>query len=49
MVKYDESFKQKVVDAYLAGEGGYPSLANRFEIRSKTNIQKIIKLMRLVN
>lgn len=23
MVKYDEGFKQQVVDAYLAGEGGY--------------------------
>lgn len=40
MVKYDEEFKQKVVDAYLAGEGGYASLAIRFGIRSKTNIRK---------
>lgn len=40
MVKYDEGFKQKVVDAYLAGEGGYASLAIRFGIRSKTNIRK---------
>lgn len=40
VVKYDEGFKQKVVDAYLAGEGGYCSLANRFGIQSKTNIRK---------
>ncbi|MGG1691470.1 hypothetical protein ABDH65_15790, partial [Heyndrickxia ginsengihumi] len=37
MVKYDKGFKQKVVDAYLAGEGGYASLAIRFGIRSKIN------------
>lgn len=40
VVKYDEGFKQNVVNAYLAGEGGYASLANRFGIRSKTNIRK---------
>jgi transposase len=40
VVKYDEGFKQKVVDAYLAGEGGYASLAIKFGIRSKTNIRK---------
>lgn len=40
VVKYDESFKQIVVNAYLAGEGGYGSLASRFGIRSKTNIMK---------
>jgi len=40
MVKYDEGFKLNVVNAYLAGEGGYASLAKRFGIRSKTNIRK---------
>ena len=40
MRKYDEGFKQNVVNAYLAGEGGYASLANRFGIKSKTNIRK---------
>ncbi|WP_199880660.1 helix-turn-helix domain-containing protein [Bacillus massiliglaciei] len=44
MVKYDEGFKQKVVDAYLAGEGGYASLAIRFGIRSKTNIRKWVSV-----
>ena len=42
VVKYDEGFKQIVVNAYLAGEGGYASLASRFGIRSKTNIIKTI-------
>lgn len=40
MSKYDEEFKQKVVDAYLAGEGGYTFLAKRFGVPSKTNIRK---------
>lgn len=40
VVKYDEGFKQKVVHAYLAGEGGYAALATRFGVPSKTNIRK---------
>lgn len=40
MSKYDEGFKQVVVNAYLAGEGGYTSLAKRFGVKSKTNIRK---------
>lgn len=40
MSKYDEGFKQRVVDAYLSGEGGYALLAKKFGIRSKTNIRK---------
>lgn len=40
VVKYDEGFKQRVVDAYLAGEGGYAALATRFGVPSKTNIRK---------
>jgi len=40
MVKYDERFKQQVVDAYLAGEGGYSSIAKKFGVRSKTNVKK---------
>jgi hypothetical protein len=26
MVKYDEGFKQQIVDAYLSGEGGCDSI-----------------------
>lgn len=40
MSKYDEEFKQRVVDAYLAGECGYASLAKKFGVKSKTNIRK---------
>lgn len=40
MSKYDKEFKQRVVDAYLAGEGGYRTLAKRFGVKSKTNIRK---------
>ncbi|SEU07464.1 transposase, partial [Salinibacillus kushneri] len=46
VVKYDEGFKQNVVNAYLAGEGGYASLAKRFGIRSKTNIRKWVSAFR---
>lgn len=40
MSKYDKEFKQVIVNAYLAGEGGYTSLAKRFGVKSKTNIRK---------
>lgn len=40
VVKYDEGFKQQVVDAYLSGEGGYSSIAKRFGVHSKTNVRK---------
>jgi transposase len=46
MVKYDEGFKQQVVDAYLAGEGGYASIAERFGIRSKTNVRKWVSVFK---
>lgn len=46
MVKYDEVFKQKVVHAYLAGEGGYSALATRFGVPSKTNIRKWVSAFR---
>jgi transposase len=40
MSKYDEGFKKRVVDVYLAREGRYAFLAKRFGVRSKTNIRK---------
>lgn len=43
MTKYDEGFKRRVVDAYLAGEGGYKLLAKRFGVRSKVNITNWVK------
>lgn len=39
MSKYDVNFKEKVVNAYLAGEGGYTFLAKQFGVGSKTNIR----------
>lgn len=35
MAKYDLAFKLAVVKAYLAGEGGYKTIANKFGIPSK--------------
>lgn len=43
MTKYDEDFKRRVVDAYLAGEGGYLLLAKRFGVKSKVNISNWVK------
>ena len=40
MSKYNKDFKQKVVDAYLAGEGGYKTLAKRFQIPSHESLRK---------
>ncbi len=40
MVKYDEGFKQRVVDTYLAGEGGYLAIAKRFGVPSTMTIRK---------
>lgn len=40
MVKYDEGFKQRVVEAYLAGEGGYLSIAKRFGVPSTMSVRK---------
>src|SRR5699024_3604523 len=44
MVKYDERFKQKVVDAYLAGEGGYRRIAKKFGVLSHANIRKWVNI-----
>ncbi|KRG11713.1 transposase [Virgibacillus soli] len=40
MVKYDEAFKQNVVDAYLAGEGGFSTVAKLFGIPSPSNVER---------
>lgn len=44
MSKYDITFKLKAVEAYLTEEGGYPTIANRFGVQSKANIQKWVRL-----
>ena len=43
MSKYNKEFKQKVVNAYLAGEGGYKLLSKRFGIPSHSNIGKWVR------
>ena len=44
MAKYDFEFKLAVVSAYLAGEGGYKSLANQFSISDKSTVRKWVKV-----
>lgn len=44
MSKYDFAFKLTVVTAYLAGEGGYKSLANQFSIANKSTVRKWVKV-----
>ena len=46
MSKYDKGFKITVVNAYLAGEGGYGSLAKTFGIKSPTNIKKWVNIFK---
>ncbi len=46
MVKYNEKFKRKVVDAYLAGEGGYLSIAEKFDIPSTSTVRKWVSVFR---
>ena len=44
MVKYDPTFKLAVVKAYLSGEGGYVTLAKRFNIRSGKSVSQWVKI-----
>jgi len=44
MVKYDLAFKLKTVEAYLAGEGGYLTIAKKYGLRSKANLEKWVRL-----
>lgn len=48
MSKYDYGFKLTVVNAYLAGQGGYGSLAKIFGIKSPTNIKKWVNIFNLI-
>ena len=43
MAKYSFEFKKQVVQAYLAGEGGYEYLAKKYDIPSFNNIKKWIR------
>lgn len=44
MAKYDFEFKLAVVNAYLANEGGYKTLADRFAISNKSIVRKWVKV-----
>lgn len=44
MAKYNYELKLKVVTAYLAGEGGYKSLADHFSIANESTVRKWVKV-----
>src|SRR5699024_4970707 len=44
MVKYDLAFKLKTVEAYLAGEGGYLTIAKKYDVPSESNIGKWVRI-----
>jgi len=43
MAKYSVAFKLAVVKAYLAGEGGYRTLADKFDISNHSTVIKWVK------
>jgi transposase len=43
MAKYDYEFKRIVVEAYQNGEGGYRTLARRFDIPAMSLVEKWVK------
>ena len=40
MAKYDYEFKKKIVNAYMNGEGGKQFLANKYGVKSSSNVMK---------
>lgn len=46
MAKYSEAFKLKIVREYLDGDVGYNTLANKYDIKSKTQIQNWVAVYR---
>ena len=43
MAKYSFNFKQKIVQAYLNGEGSYPYLAKKYGVPAWSNVKKWVK------
>jgi len=43
MAKYSYELKKKVVLAYLHGEGGYTTLANKYGIKHKTSVENWVR------
>jgi len=46
MTKYSEKFKQQVVQEYLDGSASYETLAAKYDIKSKTQIQNWVAVYR---
>src|SRR5699024_12542800 len=44
MDKYDLAYKLKTVEAYLAGEGGYLTVAKKYVVPSESNIRKWVSI-----
>lgn len=44
MAKYDFAFKLAILKAYLNGEGGYATLAKRFNIPSHNTVKKWVEM-----
>ncbi|WP_330949766.1 helix-turn-helix domain-containing protein [Virgibacillus sp. MG-45] len=44
MAKYDLAFKLAVVQAYLAGEGGYSTIAKKYGIPSNSTVEKWVNV-----
>src|SRR5699024_12343648 len=42
--KYDLAYKLKTVEAYLAGEGGYLTIAKKYDVPSESNIRKWVRI-----
>src|SRR5699024_12202132 len=44
MAKYDLAYKLKTVEAYLAREGGYLTIAKKYYVPSESNIRKWVRI-----
>src|SRR5699024_7354110 len=44
MAKYDLAYKLKTVEAYLAGDGGYLTIAKKYDVPSESNIRKWVRI-----
>src|SRR5699024_7507908 len=44
MAKYDLAYKLKTVEAYLAGEGGYLTIAKKYDVPRESNIRKWVRI-----
>jgi len=47
MAKYNYELKKKIVNAYMNGEGGEKFLANKYCLKSSTNVMKWVNDFRI--